>query len=103
MSVVIGKIYIENLSHVSTKELKPVKAEAFYSALEATYGEKATDAASRTLLQQPDTTFAGVRAFKDRIASAIVNNQEISVEDQKYIENFVHMTAIRSLSQSKRQ
>ena len=101
MSVLPGVSYIQNLSHASSEELKPVKAMGFYAALEATYGEDATCAGSKALLQQPEK-FAGVRAFKERIIEAISSDTEISPDDQKYIENWVHRTALTSLSQARR-
>ena len=101
MSAIVGREYIENLNHGST-QVKSIKATDFYAALGATYGEDITAAASKALLQQQDI-FSGVKAFKERICAAILGNKEISVEDQKYIEDYVHRMALTSLSQARKQ
>ncbi|MBS0650253.1 MAG: hypothetical protein JSR93_03725 [Verrucomicrobia bacterium] len=82
---VINKAYIENLAHTSERRLSPVAGQRFIAALEATYGEDKVSSTTRFLYKQPDSSFSGVKEFKDRLTAAIVNNDPLSVADQKYL------------------
>ncbi|MBS0652409.1 MAG: hypothetical protein JSR39_02655 [Verrucomicrobia bacterium] len=91
---VINKAYIENLPYAQESKLKPVAGQRFFSALEATYGEAKAASTVRFLMSQSDQSFHGVKEFKDRLSSAIVDNALLSVDDQKYLANIAQNIAL---------
>jgi hypothetical protein len=93
----INKDYITSLQHPDENKsrenrIKPVGGMDFIEALEAAF-PTAADKTVNFLLNAP-STYSGSDDFKKRVSSAIVNNEKLSIDDQKYIADLTHKVSL---------
>lgn len=81
--------YIRDIPHTPTNKLKKIGGMDFVGGLEEVYGKEKVQTAMKGLFAQSDKAYTGVKAFKERLTKAIIDNAELSPEDQVYINNEV--------------